>query len=264
MQEAFLELTQKQTGQKLTVVNCDDPKSRCLLTGSNVVTYGFSPRADVHIDHVSTGEERMFFRLSRKSMAMGEFTLKVAGRHNVANATAALVACQAAGLAVDVLREGLLTFTGTKRRFEKIGEKEGVLYFDDYAHHPAEIRATLAAARLWYPKRKIIAVFQPHTYSRTKALMGEFAGSFSDANVVLLTDIYASAREHDTLGLDGKSLVAHTLRQKRDVYYAPTREAVTTALRTHATAGDVVIFMGAGDIYTWEGTIVQGEGRGSV
>lgn len=241
VQEAFVSLQKKSS---YTIVNADDGNSKILL-GS---TFGFSARADFHITHVAIGRERMFFTLTQQGISLGEFALKVPGRHNVANAAAAIAATCSLGLSVDEIRKGLLAFGGTKRRFEKIGEARGVMYYDDYAHHPAEIAATLRAARDWYPERKIIAVFQPHTYSRTKALMNDFSRAFSDADTAILTDIYASARESDTLGITGKTLFEETLKHHRNVLYG---SRVEDLLDLEATPKSVVIFMGAGDIYNW-------------
>lgn len=256
VQDAFKRLLDQQTDGGLTVVNIDDPASGVLLRGKNVVTYGFSPRADVRITHVGVGAQRMFFTLEQKGVLLGEFVLRVPGRHNALNATAAFVASQAAGAGVNEIREGLQKFLGTKRRFEKLAEKNGVTYYDDYAHHPHEIEATLAAAKQWFRDKRIIAVFQPHTYSRTRALLSEFAQAFTSAHEVILTDIYASAREHETLGISGKTLVMETAKHQPHVFYAPDAGAVSTLLSQRTRAGDVVIFMGAGDIYTWEKQIV--------
>src|SRR3989344_755986 len=179
VQSAFVTLAKKS---KEIIVNADDANSRVL---ESELTYGFSPASNFWITHVGVGEERTFFALEERGMKLGEFTLKVPGRHNVLNAVAAMIAAHQAGVDWSALKRGILEFTGTKRRFEKIGERRGVIFYDDYAHHPAEIRATLAAARSWYADRRIIVVFQPHTYSRTKALLTEFAQSFGDANVVI-------------------------------------------------------------------------------
>lgn len=258
VQEAFQKLQKQQVGQKLTIVNIDDAASAPLLVGEHVVTYGFSPRADFHITHVGVGRERMFFTVEQKGVGLGEFSLKVPGRHNVTNATAAIIACQLAGLGIEEIRKGLLGFLGTKRRFEKLGEIHGATYYDDYAHHPAEIKATLGAAREWYPDRRIIAVFQPHTYSRTRALLSDFARSFQHATMVVLTDIYASSRESDTLGLTGKTLVEETLTHHQDVLYGKSFLDVQKILEREIEPNDIVIFMGAGDIYTWGRTLVHG------
>lgn len=239
VQDAFVSL-QKNSG--MIIFNADDKNSN-VLSGTS---FGFSPRADFHITHVAVGYERMFFTLEQKGISIGEFTLKVPGRHNVANAAAAIAATSSLGVSVDEIRKGLLAFGGTKRRFEKLGEANGVIYYDDYAHHPAEIAATLRAAKDWYPDKKIIAVFQPHTYSRTKALMANFSRAFSDADTVILADIYASARESDTLGITSKTLVEETLKYHRNVLYGSHIEEL---LQQELGSNDVVIFMGAGDIY---------------
>ena len=206
---------------------------------------------DFQVMHVSFGQERTFFSLEQHGMKLGDFTLKVPGRHNAQNAGAAVIACMELGVSRDKIAEGLVLFGGTKRRFEQVGECRGVSVIDDYAHHPKEIMATLAAAREWYPRRRIIAVFQPHTYSRTKALLSEFAGAFGDAQEVILTDIYSSARETDTLGISGKTLVEETAKHHPNVLYAPDFSAVQKVLRTHMRPEDIIIFMGAGDIYGW-------------
>ncbi len=257
VQEAFVSLQRQQTGQKLTVVNIDDQASMPLLAGENVATVGFSPRAQYRLTHVGFGEERTFFSLEQKGMLIGEFSLKVAGRHNALNAAQAAVACYNLGLPWEEIRQGFLAFCGTKRRFEKVGEVGGALIYDDYAHHPQEITATLSAAREWYPQRRLIAVFQPHTYSRTKALLSRFARSFKDADVVILTDIYASAREQDTLGITGATLLEAVAKHHRNVLYGNDCMGVRQLIKKQTKAGDIVLFMGAGDIYRWSYTIVK-------
>lgn len=251
VQESFRKLQKHQVEQKLTVVNIDDPASSPLLAGENVITYGFSPRADLRITHVGAGRERMFFTLEQKGVHLGEFAIKVPGRHNVANATACIAVCLAVGLSVEEIRNGLLAFLGTKRRFEKIEETKGVIYYDDYAHHPKEIMATLAAAKTWYPNRRIIAVFQPHTYSRTKALLRDFSHAFTDAHIVVLTDIYASARETATLGITGQTLASETAKHHPSVQFAKDSKTAGDILESTVQPGDIVFFMGAGDIYSW-------------
>lgn len=251
VQDAFVQLQKQQVAQQLTIVNIDDPKSAPLLAGKHVITYGFSPRADVRISHVGDGAERTFFTLEQRAAKLGEFTLKVPGVHNVANATAAIIASQNAGVSWDQIRAGLLTFTGTKRRFEKVGNARGAIFYDDYAHHPAEIEATIAAARRWYQDSRIIAVFQPHTYSRTKALLGEFSKAFDATAISIIADIYASARESDTLGITSETLVEHIAKRGKEVYIGSGVENVVTLLDKLVTSGDVIVFMGAGDIATW-------------
>ncbi len=206
---------------------------------------------DFQVTHVGFGDERTFFTLAQNGMKLFDFTLKVPGKHNALNAAAAAMAARHIGLSWEQIAKGLLAFEGTKRRFELVGEIGDVKIIDDYAHHPNEIMATLEAARDWYPKRRIVAVFQPHTYSRTKALLSEFSRAFGSAHEVILTDIYASARETETLGLSGKTLVEETAKHHPHVYYAPDFTAVKKRLSAQMQANDVIIFMGAGDIYAW-------------
>ncbi len=250
VQDAFVKLKDQEKGVRLTIVNADNAESQILLRG-NTVTYGLSSKAEYRVTRVRFGEERTFFTLAQNGMQIHEFTLKVPGKHNAVNAAAAAIACKQLGLSWEQIAKGLLTFSGTKRRFERIGETGGVPIIDDYAHHPQEIMATLAAAREWYPTRRIIAVFQPHTYSRTKALLPEFARAFGNAHEIILTDIYASAREKETLGISGKTLVQEVAKHNSHVYYAPDYTAVSSFLQKHMKPTDVIILMGAGSIYTW-------------
>lgn len=254
VQNAFLAIQKKS---RVVIVNGDDPNSRILASSGTVITYGFSPAADFHISHVGVGDGRMFFTLEERGVLLGEFAIKVPGMHNVSNAVAAMIAAHTAGASWEALREGLLRFTGTKRRFELIATESGITFYDDYAHHPAEIAATLKAAHTWFPKQRIIAVFQPHTYSRTKTLLSEFGKCFADADTVVLTDIYASAREHETLGINGMTLVSEVSNHHKHVLYAKDPATVSQTLAALVSSGDVVIFMGAGDIYNWERDVVK-------
>ena len=258
VQRAFLKLGMQERGLCITVVNADDPASKPLLaTRGDVVTYGFTPKADVCITHVGTGLERTFFVLASRGSAIGEFSLKVPGKHNVANAAAAAAACRAIGISWEDIRQGLLTFNGTKRRFEKIGEIHGVKIYDDYAHHPREIAATLAAARPWFAGQRIIAVFQPHTYSRTKALFDDFAKSFRDADIVAIADIYASAREHEVLGVSSQKLVGEISKHQPHVVYTRDYDGTLIFLKKTLKEHDVVMFIGAGDIFGWSGKFLK-------
>lgn len=172
--------------------------------------------------------------------------LQVPGSHNVLNALAALAATIEVGVSFDAAAAALTRFRGTERRFEIKGQVAGITVVDDYAHHPTEIQVTLAAARLKYPGRAIWAVFQPHTYSRTAALVEGFAAAFGDADHVLVTGIYA-AREQDTLGISGADIVARM--NHPDACYVETLDDAATALLEQIRPGDVIITLGAGDGY---------------
>lgn len=252
VQHAFLDLQNGQQRQAIAIVNCDDHPSRVLQRQDHhVITYGFSQKSDIQITHLGHNSERMFFTLAQQDMTIGEFSLKVPGKHNVYNATAAIVACHSVGISWDQIRDGLAHFGGTKRRFELIGSIDSMMIYDDYAHHPAEIVATLSSVKLWYPDKKCIVVFQSHTYSRTKALLSEFATSFTDADTVLITDIYASAREQDTGEVNGPKFAAEVAKYHPRALYTMGSKEVYEYLKLHISKANVVFFMGAGDIYRW-------------
>ena len=169
------------------------------------------------------------------------------GIHNVYNSLAAVAAAAKLGIDTDTIKRGLAGFTGTDRRFQKKGTFNGVTVIDDYAHHPDEITATLGSAE-HYPHRKIWCVFQPHTYSRTKALLNDFAKALSGADSVVLADIYA-AREKDTLGISSADLKAAVEKLGKECYYFKSFEEIEKFLLKNCINGDLLITMGAGDIY---------------
>jgi len=176
---------------------------------------------------------------------VGPFHLIIPGQHNVCNALAAIVVGSLLGVPMETLRMTLAGFRGVARRFDVLGQVGGVTVIDDYAHHPSEIRATLAAARQQYPGRRLVAVHQPHTYSRLKALLPEFARAFDAADQVLVVDIYA-ARETDTLGMHARQLVA--AMRHPDARYTGTLAETIRYLQGELRPGDVLITLGAGDV----------------
>jgi UDP-N-acetylmuramate--alanine ligase len=178
---------------------------------------------------------------------LGRVDLQVPGRHNVLNALAALAAGLSLGADFEPLAAGLATFRGAERRFERLGEAAGVLVIDDYAHHPTEISATLAAARAAFPQRRLIAAFQPHLYSRTRDFAREFGVSLSNADRVFLTDIYP-AREQPIDGVSA-TLIADALKVAGgSLAWRGRRDDLAGALADAVRPGDVVLTVGAGDI----------------
>ncbi|MDO4478129.1 MAG: UDP-N-acetylmuramate--L-alanine ligase [Lachnospiraceae bacterium] len=175
-----------------------------------------------------------------------EVRLHVPGLHNVSNALGVIACARRAGIATDVIAKGLAAFAGTKRRFEKKGVMKGVTIIDDYAHHPTEIKATLASAAT-YPHRELYVAFQPHTYTRTNALLKDFAEALKDADHVLLADIYA-AREKNTIGITSDALRVALEEKGCDAVYLPTFDDIENYILTHCVDGDLLITMGAGDI----------------
>ena len=172
--------------------------------------------------------------------------LSVTGTHNITNSLAAMAVADSIGIPLDKAREGLLSFTGTTRRFEHKGDVNGIRVVDDYAHHPTEISATITTARQG-AQRDVWCVFQPHTYTRTKALFDEFAETLSAADHVIFPDIYA-ARETDTLGMSS-SLLCDALKERGvDAYYIPDFAEIEKFILEHCQKNDLLITMGAGNV----------------
>jgi UDP-N-acetylmuramate--alanine ligase len=185
------------------------------------------------------------FAVEHEHARIGDFSLGVPGTHNVLNALAALAVAERVGIEPRRAGETLARFQGVARRFQVKGEIRGVVVVDDYAHHPSEIRATLRAARGRYPDRALWAVFQPHTFSRTQALLDDFARAFGEADHVIVTEIYA-AREKDSLGVSSRDILARMCHP--DARYAPNLHAAVAMLR--AVRGPaVIVTLGAGDVY---------------
>ncbi len=212
-----------------------------------VVTFGMDASNDYcaeAITHNHLGDAS--FDVVRNGTVWGHVDLQVAGDHNVLNALSAIAAADLIGIPLESVQKGLNAFHGTDRRFEYKGVKDGITIIDDYAHHPTEIRATLAAAEN-YPHRELWCVFQPHTYSRTRALFDEFTEALSGADHIILADIYA-ARETDTLGVSSEQLM-EALREKGcDAYYLPSFGEIEKFVLANCKKGDVLITMGAGDV----------------
>jgi UDP-N-acetylmuramate--alanine ligase len=218
-----------------------------------VVSYGFENGADVKISNHELREGKQFFSLNFRGKKLGDFEIMLPGKHNVLNAAAAVAMAHQFNARMDKIGEALANFEGTSRRFEYIGQRNGAILIDDYAHHPEEIKVTLRAAREFFPKRRIWCVFHPHTFTRTKALLTEFAQSFEDADKVIVLDIYGSAREEQG-GVHSKDLVEKAKIWHRNVEYIPTIEEVVEYLRDKISREDLVIAMGAGNV--WE--VVEG------
>ena len=231
------------------IINGDIERCEELTEGLSckVITYGLSSGSDYSASQVTYDESGFpSFILSRQSGGERKFSLRVHGDHNILNALAAIALADLLGLSDEVIHAGLAAFTGTDRRFEYKGQVNGVNIIDDYAHHPTEIRATLSAAAQ-YPHRRLWCVFQPHTYTRTKAFLEEFASALSLADEIILADIYA-AREKDTLGISSQTLQEKIRSLGHSCHYFPTFEAIENYLLKNCTKDDLLITMGAGDV----------------
>jgi len=257
--KAFKEFLKKIPKNGLFVTCLDNKNNQRFLNEIKVpkATYGFSPKSNWKIARFHQAEGRAFFSVNYQDIDFGEFILNVPGRFNALNATASLVVAHFLGADIKKIKQGLEAFTGTKRRFEKITQKGSTLLYDDYAHHPLEIRATLKAAKEFWPAKKIIAIFQPHTFSRTKALFADFSKSFEDADLVILTDIYASAREEEDPTISGEKLAKQTQKHHPEVYFLPGKEEVIEFLSEKNLQDTVIFTIGAGDIYLWHKEILR-------
>lgn len=212
-----------------------------------IVTYGTAAGAMLRAEEVQPGAGITVFTVRERGTVLGRARLKAPGLHNVRNAMAAVAVARHLGVAWGAIEEGLAAYAGVQRRFEHLGEAEGVLFVDDYAHHPTEVQATLAAARAGYPERRIVAVFQPHLYSRTRDFAREFGETLATADVVFLTDIYA-ARERPIEGVTGEMILAHIQAAGADVRYVRDRADVVDAVAAELRPGDLCLTMGAGNL----------------
>lgn len=243
------------------VVCGDDSGVRRVLRRVNrpVVTYGFGEGNVIRAVNLECAD-KSGFDVEVRGKKIGHATLHHPGRHNVLNALGAVGVALQTGISPERCMAGLEHFRGVGRRFERKGERGGVLVVDDYGHHPTEIMATIATARQAYPDRRLVVAFQPHRFSRTKALFGEFCLAFRDVDKLLLTEIYP-ASEAPIPGVSGQSL-AQGIRQvtETEVTYCPTFAEMQAALEETLKPGDIFVTMGAGSIHTVGSRYLEGKG----
>ena len=249
--KAFMTFMNKIPFYGVNVVCGDDPGVRRVLPHINrpVLTYGFGKGNDITAEIIQCDAiSRFVVRL--KGCLLGEATLNHPGRHNILNSLAAIGVCMQADVPAEVCLRGLAKFRGVGRRFEFKGEKNGVRVVDDYGHHPAEIKATLGTARQCFPDKRIVVAFQPHRFSRTQALFGDFCKAFDSVDKLLLTEIYA-ASEKPIPGVSGESL-AQGIRQvsSTEVTFCRTLDEVVQTAREELREGDLFLTLGAGNITT--------------
>jgi UDP-N-acetylmuramate--alanine ligase len=249
LQQAFVDFADRVPFYGLAVLCLDHPVVQHLIPriGKRHTTYGLSPQAEWRADDIRHGPFQSKFVVSVKGKQLGEVTLRMVGTHNVLNALACCAVAHELGIPFKTTAEALGEFAGVQRRFTVRGEVKGITVVDDYGHHPAEIRATLAGARGSFPQRRIVCAFQPHRYTRTRDLLGEFATAFNDADTLVLTEIYA-AGEDPIAGVSGARLhEAVKACGHRDASFADRAE-LAGKLRERVRQGDLVITLGAGDI----------------
>lgn len=240
---------------KKLILNIDDENIFQTIKGLNskeLVTYGFSNKADYEIIDWKIEENGSTFTLKGR----GRFKIALFGKHNIANATAVIVQLIKLGFKVSEIKKAILGFKGAKRRFEFVDKKNNIYLFDDYAHHPAEIKATIQAARERFAKKRLIIIFQPHTYSRTQSLFSDFAKALSLADFSLLLPIFPSAREKSvSFSVSSQDIVNQSA--KKNLFAFDSKEVLLAKLKTLIKPNDLIFTMGAGDVYQLKDDIIK-------
>lgn len=266
VKQAFIDFANKVPFYGAVILCLDDSNVRSIIpeVERRIITYGLTPQAELRAVDIEMNHFNSTFTVINNEEKLGQITLKAPGEHNVKNALAAVAVGRELNIDFADIKAGLERFEGIFRRFQLKTNTKGIMVVDDYAHHPTEVQATLDAARKGWKDRRIIAVFQPHLYSRTQNLYKEFGLSFFDAEVSVITDVYPS-REEPIEGVSGK-LIADAAKEygHRQVHYVEKKEALPNKLKELAESGDVIITMGAGDIYKYGQEFVQMLEEGEV
>jgi UDP-N-acetylmuramate--alanine ligase len=250
LKQAYRQFLSQVQPEGVAVLGWDDEYVREIAqeADARIIRYALDREADVRARNIRQHLRQIHFTVEYKGETLGDVTLNIPGRHNVANALATIVVCLEAGVPFDKIAEGLSRFQGAKRRFHVIGEVDDILVVDDYAHHPTEIEATLKGLKAL--NRRIVAVFQPQRYSRTHLLMEEFSRAFGDADLVIISNIYSPPGEAPIEGVTSERLTEMVRENSNpEALYLETNEDVEKYLLEHAQPGDLVLTMGAGDIW---------------
>jgi len=257
IKKAYIQfLQQVKSGGKVIVCH-DDPNVQELLpkvasdleiNKVELITYGIQQSAHYRAVSIVEGDRKVSFELYKGDQSLGHFHLSVPGQHNVYNSMGAIIACIEAGIAIDQIQEAITNFVGAKRRFQVLTDRNDILVVDDYAHHPTEIVATIKAAKT--TGKKITAVFQPQRFTRTYFFLEEFGRAFPEADRVIITDIFSPEGEEEIEGINSERLV-ELIRQHghTQVEYLKSNEDVLAVLKEFIQPGELVITMGAGDIW---------------
>ncbi len=250
---AFVQFANKVPFYGFIVLCLDEPALQDImpqLSRKKIMTYGLNPQADLQAWDLRHKHNSVQFMVLHHDKELGEITLQIPGTHNVQNALAAIAVGLELGVPFERAKAGIEKFTGVYRRWEKKGEVNGITVYDDYAHHPTECKATLSGAKAGW-RRRVICVFQPHLYSRTRDFYEEFGKAFLLSDVLVVTDVYP-AREEPIQGVTGE-LIANAAKQygHKDVHYVPSKKDVPAMLMKLARHNDIVVTMGAGDIWKY-------------
>lgn len=246
---AFIKFGKKIPESGMLIINNDDYNAKKILSHVNcgITTFGINTQSDFQAKNITFNNEgHSKFDVYHNDELYGSFTLKFPGQHSIYNALAAIVSAYTLAIPLEQITSAMKSYEGTKRRFEVLGKYNDAIVIDDYAHHPTELKATLAAAKK-LPGGKIVCIFQPHTYTRTKDLLLQFATAFNDADSVIITDIYA-AREENTVNIHSKDLVAEIAHENDRVKYIETFEEIVDFIKATAQPDDIILTLGAGNI----------------
>ena len=250
IKSAFVQFASKVPFYGSVILCLDDPVLQEVLPKlkKKMVTYGINTQADLQARDITQKQNTAEFFVSHEGKDLGKIKLQIPGKHNVQNALAAIAVGLVLNVPFEKVRNGIEKFTGVFRRWEVKAEIDGIMVVDDYAHHPTEIKATLDGVKSGW-KRRVVCVFQPHLYSRTRDFYEEFGRSFFNADVLVLTDVYP-AREEPIQGVSGE-LIANAAREfgHKQVHYVPHKKDVANFLMRIKQKGDIIITMGAGDIW---------------
>ncbi len=249
---AFIQFASKVPFYGFVILCLDEPALQEIIPRikKKIITYGLNGQADLQAVDIAHKENTSRFVVVRHGKDLGSVEIQIPGKHNVQNALAAIAVGLELGVPFEKVKTGIEKFTGVFRRWEVKAELTGITVIDDYAHHPTEIKATLAGAKAGW-RRRVICVFQPHLYSRTRDFYDEFGRSFFNADVLVLTDVYP-AREEPIQGVNGE-LIANAAKQfgHKNVHYVPDKKDIPDYLMKIKEKGDIILTMGAGDIWRY-------------
>ncbi len=261
IKHAFSRFINKVPFYGCSVLCLDQPNIQSLVPEIHrrFITYGMTSQADYVARDVHFSGPRSYFDVFHSGRRLGQFSVNLPGVHNVYNALAAIAVGQELDIPLPTIAKALEEFSGIHRRFEILGERVGVTVVDDYGHHPEEIRQTLRAAKSVWPEHRLVVVFQPHRYTRTKFLQQEFFTAFYEADALVLLDIYA-AGEHPLTGIS-TTLLYDGIKEhgQREVHYLPVRSAVVPFLRQYLREGAILLTLGAGDVWKVGQEFLQGD-----
>jgi UDP-N-acetylmuramate--alanine ligase len=250
---AFIQFANKVPFYGFIVLCLDEPALQDIMpkmSRKKILSYGLNPQADIQAVDIHHKNNTSSFTVVKDNTDLGSVTLQVPGKHNVQNSLAAISVGLELGIPFDKIKSGIEKFTGVFRRWELKGDVDGISVYDDYAHHPTECKATLSGAKAGW-RRRVVCIFQPHLYTRTRDFYEDFGKAFLLSDVLVVTDVYP-AREEPIQGITGE-LIANAAKQfgHKDVHYVPDKKKVPDFLSTVVRKGDIVITMGAGDIWKY-------------